>query len=211
MSSDVHQKIFTSNLNYYIQRSGKTQREIADSIGVSPQTFNTWCKGIAIPRMIKIQALADYFKISKSDLIDKHSSQVSTSSGISIPIVKKLIPGIPSDAYEDISGYEEISHALAKKGDFVCIKVTDSAMSPIIQEQDIVIIQIQSYVENGDIAAVQTANNETILRKVQKSADGISLIAYNLAISAPHFYSNKEIKNSPIEIAGKVVELKRSF
>ena len=47
-----------------------TQKEVADAIGVSPQTFNTWMQGIALPRMGKIQALADYFGIKKSDLID---------------------------------------------------------------------------------------------------------------------------------------------
>lgn len=71
MSEDKQKEIFTKNLNSYIEASGKTQLEIAKSIGVSPQTFNTWCKGIAIPRMGKVQALADYFHINKSDLIEE--------------------------------------------------------------------------------------------------------------------------------------------
>ena len=73
MSEDKQKDIFSKNLNSYIENSGKTQLEIARSIGVSPQTFNTWCKGIAIPRMGKVQALADYFHIKKSDLIDNKS------------------------------------------------------------------------------------------------------------------------------------------
>lgn len=71
MSDDVQKKIFTKNLNSYINASGKTQLEISKHIGVSPQTFNTWCKGIAIPRMGKVQALADYFGINKSDLLEE--------------------------------------------------------------------------------------------------------------------------------------------
>lgn len=74
MSEDLQKKIFTKNLNSYIEASGKTQLEIARNIGVSPQTFNTWCKGIAIPRMGKIQALADYFHINKSDLLEDKSN-----------------------------------------------------------------------------------------------------------------------------------------
>lgn len=73
MSEDKQRDIFSKNLNSYIECSGKTQLEIAKSIGVSPQTFNTWCKGIAIPRMGKVQALADYFHINKSDLIEERS------------------------------------------------------------------------------------------------------------------------------------------
>jgi len=72
MSRDEkQQKIFSENLNRLVRNSGKTQKEIADKMGVSPQTFNTWCQGIAIPRMGKIQALADYFNVSKSELLDE--------------------------------------------------------------------------------------------------------------------------------------------
>ena len=78
MSDDVQKKIFTKNLNSYIEQRGKTQLEIAKSIGVSPQTFNTWCKEIAIPRMGKVQALADYFHINKSDLIEEKKQDDET-------------------------------------------------------------------------------------------------------------------------------------
>ncbi len=70
MTDKEQRTVFSYNLNYYLSNSGLTQKEVADKIGVSPQTFNTWCKGIAIPRMGKIQKLADYFGIHKSDLID---------------------------------------------------------------------------------------------------------------------------------------------
>lgn len=78
MSEDKQKKIFSENLNRYIEVSGKTQLEIARAIGVSPQTFNTWCKGIAIPRMGKVQALADYFHINKSDLIELKSDDTDS-------------------------------------------------------------------------------------------------------------------------------------
>lgn len=71
MNDSEQKEIFKNNLKKYVESSGKTQKEIADSIGVSAQTFNTWMQGIAIPRMGKIQALADYFHINKTDLIDK--------------------------------------------------------------------------------------------------------------------------------------------
>lgn len=70
MSDEEQKKIFSTNLNRYLELSQKTQREVAKAIGVIPSTFNTWCQGIALPRMGKVQALADYFGIEKSDLID---------------------------------------------------------------------------------------------------------------------------------------------
>ena len=79
MSEDKQKAIFSKNLNSYVTKSGKNQSEIAKNIRVSPQTFNTWCKGIAIPRMGKVQTLADYFHINKSDLIEDKAEEPATT------------------------------------------------------------------------------------------------------------------------------------
>ena len=71
MADEEQKKIFSQNLNRLLTDLNKTQKEVADAIGISPQTFNTWCQGIALPRMGKVQMLADYFNINKSDLIEE--------------------------------------------------------------------------------------------------------------------------------------------
>ena len=63
MSDEKQKKIFSKNLSFYLEKSGKSQKEVAKAIGVIPQTFNTWCTGQSIPRMGSVQALADYFGI----------------------------------------------------------------------------------------------------------------------------------------------------
>ena len=75
MADEEQKRIFSKNLNNYLAMSDKTQKEVAEAIGVSPQTFNTWCQGIALPRMGKVQLLADYFKIGKTDLIDEKNKE----------------------------------------------------------------------------------------------------------------------------------------
>lgn len=77
MADEEQKKIFSKNLNKYLSLNNKTQKEVADAIGVSPQTFNTWCQGIALPRMGKVQLLADYFNIGKTDLIDEKTEGIT--------------------------------------------------------------------------------------------------------------------------------------
>lgn len=77
MADEEQKKIFSRNLNNYLSLNNKTQKEVADAIGVSPQTFNTWCQGIALPRMGKVQLLADYFNIGKTDLIDEKTEGIT--------------------------------------------------------------------------------------------------------------------------------------
>lgn len=74
MPEDIQKKIFSTNLKSLLTERSKNQLEVAKSIGVSPQTFNTWTQGIAIPRMGKLQKLADYFGVNKSDLLEEHSA-----------------------------------------------------------------------------------------------------------------------------------------
>lgn len=71
MTDDEQKKIFSKNLSYYVSLSGKQQKEIADELNYNQKTFNGWCTGLSMPKAGKIQTLADYFHIDKSDLTDK--------------------------------------------------------------------------------------------------------------------------------------------
>ncbi|MBR5786277.1 MAG: helix-turn-helix transcriptional regulator [Clostridia bacterium] len=70
MDKKWSKKIFARNLRRYMELSGKNQKELADVAGVSPPTFNEWINEKKFPRIDKIQRLADYFGILKSDLIE---------------------------------------------------------------------------------------------------------------------------------------------
>ena len=71
--TDSVKKIFARNLTRYIDQSGKTQKELADMLGVAQSTFNNWCTGVRYPRMDKVEQLAQYFGIKKSDLIEENT------------------------------------------------------------------------------------------------------------------------------------------
>ena len=70
MTSLGNKSIMAKNLNYYVNRSGKTQKELAEIVGVATSTFNDWMKGKKYPRIDKIEMLANLFGILKSDLIE---------------------------------------------------------------------------------------------------------------------------------------------
>jgi transcriptional regulator with XRE-family HTH domain len=75
MSNIGNREVFSRNLAYYIERSGRTQKEIAEIVGVSTSTFNDWVKAKKYPRIDKIEILADYFRILKSDLIEERTEE----------------------------------------------------------------------------------------------------------------------------------------
>ena len=71
MSNIGNKEIFAKNLAYYLARSGRDQKEVAETVGVAPSTFNEWMKAKKYPRIDKIEMLANYFGILKSDLIEE--------------------------------------------------------------------------------------------------------------------------------------------
>jgi transcriptional regulator with XRE-family HTH domain len=68
-------EIFAKNLRYYLNLSGKSQKDLAQIIGVSAPTMHEWCAGKKTPRMDKLQKLANYFGIQNSDLIEDKTKQ----------------------------------------------------------------------------------------------------------------------------------------
>ena len=75
MSNIGNREVFAKNLSYYIERSGRTQKEIAEIVGVSTSTFNDWVKAKKYPRIDKIEILSEYFRILKSDLIEERTEE----------------------------------------------------------------------------------------------------------------------------------------
>lgn len=84
MSNIGNREVFSRNLSYYISMSGRDQKEVAKVVGVAPSTFNEWVKGKKYPRIDKIEMLANYFGILKSDLIEETKEKKDISKTITV-------------------------------------------------------------------------------------------------------------------------------
>jgi transcriptional regulator with XRE-family HTH domain len=68
-------EVFAKNLRKYMESRGITQKELAEKIGVSAPTMNDRLQAKKYPRIDKIEKLADYFGVLKSDLIEEKSEE----------------------------------------------------------------------------------------------------------------------------------------
>ena len=71
MPEEIYKKIFSKNLNSYMEINGKTQSDLVNDLGFNKSAVSTWCNGTRLPRMDKVEALAQYFHINRSDLIEE--------------------------------------------------------------------------------------------------------------------------------------------
>lgn len=74
MPEETYKKIFSKNLNHYMELNGKTQSDLINDLGFNKSAVSTWCNGSRLPRMDKVETLAQYFRINRSDLIEEKSS-----------------------------------------------------------------------------------------------------------------------------------------
>lgn len=86
-----NKNIFAKNLKKYMELNGKSRREVSEALGVSYYTFSDWVNGKKYPRMDKVERLANYFGILKSDLIEeKVSPKMEKNSDIMVDITVRL-------------------------------------------------------------------------------------------------------------------------
>lgn len=73
MSGLGNKEIMARNIQYYMDMYQKTRQDMCDALGVKYTTFTDWVKGNSYPRIDKIELMANYFGISKADLVEEHS------------------------------------------------------------------------------------------------------------------------------------------
>lgn len=207
--------IFAENLVYYLDANGKTQADLYKYMGVSSAIVSNWCTGTKMPRADKIQIIANWLNIEIGDLLKKrHDGERKPQSikAVRIPVLGKVIAGIPIDAIEEILDYEEITSEMAMTGEFFCLQIKGNSMEPRFVEGDVVVVRQQSDAESGDIVIAFIGNEETTVKKLIKYDDtqNIALVSLNPAYPPIHF-SKEQIAKMPVAIIGKVVELRGKF
>ena len=193
---------------------GVTQEELGKVLNVQKAAISKYENGRVEPSIEVLKLASKFFDVSTDYLLGRSDSPIvscaspSKEKTIRIPVLGRVAAGTPIGAVEEVIGWEEISKKLAAGGACFALRVCGHSMEPRILEGDTVIVRQQPNVDSGDIAVVLIGNEEATLKRVKKQKDGIILIANNSAVYEPHFYSNREIKNSPVRILGKVVEIR---
>ena len=78
MASSEGKEIMGRNIKRLIKQREITAARLAEIVGVSTATISDWSNGKTYPRIDKIEAMAEYFGVSKSDLVED-PDKVSTA------------------------------------------------------------------------------------------------------------------------------------
>lgn len=207
MSDLGNKEIFSKNLQYYMRINNKDRNEVARDLNIPYSTLADWYNGNKYPRIDKIQLLADYFNIKKSDLVENRNNILKKSR---IPVLGRIPAGIPIEMIEEVIDYEDISEEMLK-GDreYFGLKVSGDSMMPKYLDSDVLIVQKTNDCESGQDCIVMVNGDDGTFKRVIKNKDGIILQPLNPNYEIK-FYSNDEIEKLPIKILGVVKEIRRT-
>lgn len=208
MSDLGNKKIFAKNLNHYMEINNKNRQQISKDLKVPYTTVTSWCKGEFYPRINRIQQLADYFSINKSDLVEEHTFNNEIKQ---IPLLGKIAAGYPTTMFTDVIDYIDIPTDMARGNkELFALKTKGKSMEPNFIEGDILIFEKTEDCENGQFCAVAVNGDDATFKKVTKTDTGIMLQPLNPDFETK-FYTNEQIASLPVTIIGVLKQIRRNF
>ena len=202
-------------IKYLRESQHLTLEDIGNAVGVGKSTVRKWETGdIANMRRDKIAKLAAALHTTPAYLMgwsDEPLGTGTSASGVKIPVLGDVAAGIPIEAVQNVIDYEEIDAALAATGEFFALRLKGNSMEPRMYEGDVVIVRKQEDASSGDTAVVLVNGDSATVKRIKKLDDGSLLLISNNPSYDPRHFSPAEIRDLPVRIIGKVVELRGKF
>ncbi|MFJ7951287.1 LexA family protein [Lysinibacillus sp. NPDC096418] len=198
--------VFSKNLKYQLNKKGLNQTDMARDLNIPETTVSNWMKASTYPRPDKLQLMADYFKIKRSDLTEEQPTNLieMQPNFVKIPILGTIACGEPILAEQNVESYMYEFADLLPAGNIFALVAKGDSMEPTIPDGSKVLIREQSEVEYGEIAAVLVnGDTEATLKRVKKQGDTIFLMPDNPK-HEPYIVN----ENNPAKIIGKAVSFK---
>lgn len=95
-----HKEVFSQNLKKYMALNGKSRKEVCQALGYSYFTFSDWVNGKKMPRMDKVEQLANYFGVKKSDLIEE-TKKAAPEHGSGLSDAKRKLIALAENCTEE--------------------------------------------------------------------------------------------------------------
>ena len=136
---------------------------------------------------------------------------ISNTEMVKIPVLGVVKAGYDYLAQENWIGTIDVEKNIVNDGsEYFALKVVGDSMSPVLIQDDIVVIKKQNDFENGDIVVAIVNGNEATIKKGKKTDSSITLQPLNTAYD-PLVFTYDEVKSIPVTIVGIVKQLKREF
>ncbi len=189
-----------------------TLEQVGDLVGVGKSTVRKWETGdIENMKRDKIVKLAKALKVSPSYImgIEDEKSQLETIPVKKIPVVSKISAGMPIYTEENLIDYIYFAtkNLNSNKEEFG-LQVSGDSMDKLFQDGDVVVVEKDSTVENGQLGVVLVNGYNGTVKRIRYNNDQIILIPES---NNPSHYPQVYGKDDEVKIVGRVVASQKLF
>lgn len=213
-----NKEVLSRNLTRLMEYNNVDRIKVANDLGIKYTTLTDWCRGHSYPHIDKIEMLANYFHVQKSDLIEENSVANSKLSMmeknvVRVPLLGKIPAGMPIEAIgeEYAVDFEEVPAEWTKdNNEYFALKIIGDSMEPDYKEGDTVVFLKTPMCLSGQDCCVRINGSDATFKRVIIREDGILLKPLNEDNSTgflPKLYTKEEVETLPVEILGVAKKL----
>lgn len=187
-----------------------TQNDLSKLTGYKQNTISSHENGTRGIDEIDIMNYCEALGVTPTDLFQKEPQpQLETLPVKKIPVVSKISAGLPIYSEENLVDYIYFAtkNLNSDKEEFG-LRVSGDSMDKIFQENDVVVVEKDSIVENGQLGVVMVNGYNATVKRVRYNKNQIILIPEsNNPEHLPQVYG----EDDEVKIIGRVVASQKLF
>ena len=204
--NSTNKKIFSKNLNNLLAKKNIKRPKLAKDLHVSYSNVVNWTTAQAYPRINSIERLANYFHITKADLVENNNKMPSgvfkPKGYVRVPVLSSIPCGDANSAIRETNKYKWIPAEAYHHGCFL-LRSYGHSMEPKIKNDALVMIDPNAIIDNKDIAAVSVNQGDATLKQVIKNGNQV-VVLHPLNSAFKNIFPSEDVQCS---IIGKAISV----
>lgn len=199
------------NIKRLRSKYGLTQEELGAIADVSSMAVSQWENDRAVPRMGAVQAIADHFKISKSEIIDDEKDNHKLRANVqgmamgSVPLLGSVHAGKPQDPDTYDGETVKIPQFLIDSDpECYALEAEGDCMNKVYPEGCTIAVSPNKEPMNGSVAVVSIDGKEAVMRRMYRTPNTLVLSPDSFNPDHDDIVVTSETEHT-IEFLGKVV------
>lgn len=166
-------------------------------------------RGVFNAKVENVIKICKGLNIKPEEIMDIEQPQIETLPVKKIPVVSKISAGLPIYSEENLIDYIYFATNKLNSGkEEFGLKVSGDSMDKEFRDGDVVIVEKDAVVENGQIAVVQINGYNATVKRVRYEKDRIILIPES---NNPAHYPQVYSQDDEVKIIGKVVSSQKFY
>ncbi|RXS10149.1 XRE family transcriptional regulator [Staphylococcus saprophyticus] len=205
----MNQNVIGKRIKELRKQKKLTQTDLSKLTGYKQNTISSHENGTRGLDELDIMNYCEALGVTPTDLFQKEQPQIETLPVKKIPVVSQISAGLPIYSEENLIDYTYIATKnLSADKELFGLKVSGDSMDKEFKDGDVVVVEKDSFVENGQIGVVQINGYNATVKRVRYKDDQLILLPEsNNNEHLPQVYNSSD----DVKIIGRVVASQKIY